>query len=370
MRDLDLKGCMDNRIFNKRVIFCVAFVLIFLALFNYFIDPFAVFQVQNKFNLYRPNVDKNHRLSKTPAFKLNKEKIEAIWIGSSKTGWSSNEEYEKSILKTNIKNLSLNGASFYESITMAKNAVQIHPEIKTIYFGIDFCMMKKYVEKPDALKPISKTNLTKEEVLPLLISLDTLQHSSKTFSKNLKKKKKPIEEYGFEKQHNKKVYHKFENTINTYYEESYKNFQFDDKKIDNLKEFINWCNAKKINVIFFTTTMHSAERILIDITGNSNNFYKFKEELAKIQPYYDFAIIDKYTTDEIKPEMQYFRDAVHAYPFLRKKITNKLFGLNDDFGYLVTKNNVKVHNIKDEKAYNKFKLKNKELIEQVENWCK
>ena len=39
-------------------------------------------------------------------------------------------------LKQNIKNLTLNSCSFSEAIVMAKNAVQIHPEIKTVYFGI------------------------------------------------------------------------------------------------------------------------------------------------------------------------------------------------------------------------------------------
>ena len=65
--------------------------------------------------------------------------------------------------------------------------------------------------------------------------------------------------------------------------------------------------------------MHISERISIHNNGYTDDFYKFKEELAKIQPYYDFAIIDKYTTDVIRPEMQYFRDAIHTYSFLRKK---------------------------------------------------
>lgn len=184
----DILCCLENKYFNKNLIFVCLFVLVGVSFFNYQIDPFDVFHVKNSLNEYKPNIDKNHRISKIPAFKIYKEPVDAIWVGSSKTGWSSNEEYEKSVLNSNIKNLTLNGSSFLEAITMAKNAIQIHPEIKTVYFGIDFCMMKKYVEKPDALKPISKTNLTKEEILPLLISLDTIQHSTKTFSKNLKKK--------------------------------------------------------------------------------------------------------------------------------------------------------------------------------------
>ena len=359
---------MEYKNFARKIIYIILSFIIIISLFNYYIDPFNVFHTNNKFNKHKPNIDKNHRLSKIPAFKLNKNKIDAIWIGSSKTGWSSNEEYEKSILNQNIVNLTLNGSSFYEAITMAKNALLIHPEIKTIYFGIDFCMMKKYVEKADDLKPISKKQLTKEEILPLLISLDTLEHSTKTFNSNLKKKKKIKEEYGFEKQYNKKVFHKFKNTINSYYKESYKNFQFDDNKISELKNFIDWCKEKDAKVVFFTTTMHMAERILIDNTENLNEFYKFKEELAKIQPYYNFAIVDKYTTDEIKPDMQYFRDAVHSYAFIRRKISNQLFGINEDFGHLVNRANVKKHNIDDDILFQKYKKQNQELVKNVKKW--
>lgn len=361
---------MENKIFNKKLLGTLAFILFSASIFNYIIDPFDVFHTKNKFNQYKPNIDKSQRISKIPAFKLSKEKVSAIWIGSSKTGWSSNEEYEKTILNKNIKNMTLNGSSFYEAILMAKNAALIHPEIDTIYFGIDFCMMKKYVEKPDALKSINKTKITKEEILPLLISLDTTQHSIKTFTKNLKKKPKKEKDYGEATQYNKKVFHKFENTINSYYKESYKNFELDNKKFEDLKTFIKWCKEQNIKLIFFTTTMHITERILIDNTGNLDSFYKFKKELAQIQPYYDFAIIDKYTTDKIAPEMQYFRDAVHAYPFIRKKISNKLFGLKEDFGYFVTQNNIESIHQKDKQSFIKYKKKNPEIIKKVSDWSK
>ena len=138
---------MNNKRFNQSIVVTILTFLGFITFFNYTIDPFDVFHTKNIFNNNRPNIDKNHRVSKIPAFKLNKEKVDAIWVGSSKTGWSSNEEYEKSVLKANIKNLSINACSFYEAITMAKNALLIHPEIKTIYFGIDFCMMNDNIEK-------------------------------------------------------------------------------------------------------------------------------------------------------------------------------------------------------------------------------
>lgn len=205
---------MENKKFNKRIIISVVVLLSFVFLFNYFIDPFDVFHTKNKFNNYKPLIDQNHRLSKIPELKLDKNKINAIWVGSSRVGYGSNEKYERQSLKQNIKNLYINSCSFYEAITMAKNAIQIHPEIKTIYFGIDFCSIGKNIEKIDALKSISTTKLTKEEILPLILSLDSFENSFKTFYKNLKKREKTSENYGFEKQFNKKINHRFSSTIN------------------------------------------------------------------------------------------------------------------------------------------------------------
>ena len=154
---------MDNQRFNKAFVITLFFTIVFIVSLNYLIDPYDVFHIKNRFNINKPHADSNQRVSKVPALKLNREKIDAIWVGSSRTGWSSNVEYESSVLNANIKNLALNGCSFYEAITMAKNAIIIHPEIKTVYFGIDFSMMNGVAETLDATRPNTKPQLTKEE---------------------------------------------------------------------------------------------------------------------------------------------------------------------------------------------------------------
>ena len=100
------------------------------------------------------------------------------------------------------------------------------------------------------------------------------------------------------------------------------------------------------------------------------SFNKFKRQLAKIKPYYDFAVIDKYTTEKIQPDMQYFKDPVHAYPFVRKKISNQLFLNNEDFGVLINQNNVEQHIQNEEIKFKKFIINNSGLKEQVKEWSK
>ena len=139
---------------------------------------------------------------------------------------------------------------------------------------------------------------------------------------------------------------------------------------NKIQKFIDYSKTKGVKVVIFATTMHITERILIDNTGHSDDFNEFKKQLVKIQPYYDFAVVDKYTTDKIRPDMQYFRDAVHSHPFVRKKITNQLFLNNEDFGIWVTEKNIEQHIKNDDKKFKNYLKENADLIEQVKEWSK
>lgn len=250
---------------------------------------------------------------------------------------------------------------------MAKNAMIIHPEIKTIYLGIDFSMMQKAAHKKN-LKIIKTTHLAKEELIPLILSLDTFKDSVRTINYNLKQKNKKIVKYGEERENNKRYLYKFKNSIHLYNEEHYKNYTIDDNYFNELKELIEYAKSKNINVVFYTTTMHITERILIDNTNNSDNFNKVKEKLAEIQPYYDFAIVDQYTTEKLSSDMKCFRDSVHNKPFLRKKLTDKLFNENSDFGVYITKDNVRGRIKEDDERLQNYIKNNQDLVQKIQEW--
>lgn len=359
--------------YNKVLLLLVISIIFFVSFLNIFVDPFDVFHTKNYFNRVRPNIDKNQRISLIPGLKFDKREINSIWIGSSKTGWNSNEKYESVLLGFNIKNLALKHCSIKESIDMAKNAILIHPEIKTIYWGLDFSEFKKIdSQKVDSIKLISNKDITKEELLPLIISFDTFGDTFKTIQKNLKKKVKVIsyKDYGNRKEYNSKILNKYKDTVKNYYRDYYSDYQLSNDIFEEIEDFIDYAKNKGVKVVIFATTMHITERILIDNTNNSDNFNEFKRKLVKIQPYYDFAVVDKYTTEEIKPDMKYFRDAIHAYAFIRKKITNQLFLNNEDFGVWVSEKNIEEHLKNEDIKFKNHLRKNGDLVEQTKEWCK
>ena len=145
-------------------------------------------------------------------------------------------------------------------------------------------------------------------------------------------------------------------------------YKLDQHKFEQLKELISFAKSKGVNVVIFGTSMHVSERMVIKNTNNLENFNNFKRELVKIQPYYDFAIINKYTTEDIKPDMKYFMDSGHAYPNLRTKMTSQLIKQDEDFGTLLTVNNIE-NNIKfDNLKFDKYYKTHKNLMDKIKDW--
>lgn len=362
---------MDFKKYNRIILYTFVIIISIVSITNYIIDPYDVFNNHNFMNKVKSCVHKNHRFSKIPAFKFFKKDVYAIWIGSSKTWEGANEEYESKLLGKQVKNLAISSCTVDEAIIMAKNALIIHPEIKTIYWGLDFFRFEKSIEpETEQLRKIKTSKIEKDEILPVILSLYTFKDSLKTIAMTKKRGKEIQPKYGQEQKYNKKVIPRFKQSINKYHKEYYKNYVLDDKKFEQVKDFIKYAEKKGVKVIFFATSMHITERIDIYNTQNQQTLYTFKEKLAEIQPYYDFSRIDKYTKENIEPTMKYWRDSAHPSNRLRMKLTNQLFLNNEDFGVYITKNNVKEMNLKDNLNFENYIKQNPQIIEKVKEWSK
>ena len=162
---------------------------VFTILFNYIIDPFDIFKFIKKtgINYNKPCISKQERITKIPQLKLNKDKIDIVFVGSSKTQWWLNIPYYSKISGKNIISMGLSASSLQESIIMAENSIFLHPEIEKIYFGLDFfSFSSNFYTTAINIERVTEKKLTKKEIMPLLLSFDTLKYSMLTLFYNIK----------------------------------------------------------------------------------------------------------------------------------------------------------------------------------------
>ena len=90
------------------------------------------------------------------------------------------------------------------------------------------------------------------------------------------------------------------------------------KTINEIEEIIKLCKRNKINIDIIYLPLYEKTYL-----ANSKLIEESKKELLKITKFWDFAILDKYTTDEY-----YWYEESHYRPILGRKILKKIYKEN------------------------------------------
>lgn len=361
----------DYKTFSLVTIIFFIMVIFVSSFVNYVVDPFDIFNSVkiNYFNSYKPCKSKQQRMTKVPGLKLDRRAITAVFVGSSKTDWMFNEKYFSEILNGNVISMCLNSSSIQESIIMAKNSILIHPEIKTVYFGLDFfASNENYNNTVLDVELISNKRITRKEIMPLLFSWDALDSSIKTVFKNLFNDKK----YDFDSiqpKKNPRVEHYFKEVIERYKKNYYTDYILDPDLILKLTEFENFAKSKNVNVVFYITPTHVADLINIKNQELLDDYYIFKKLIAEKYDYYDFSLINKYNTEPINPDMIYFRDAVHTTKYYGTLFVQNLNSDKSEMAVYITKENIDKYIRQDELNLELYIKNNPELVLKVEEWA-
>lgn len=353
------------------ILICIVFVVMSAAI-NFTADPYNIFKTFRikKFNLLKPCETKQQRITKIPQLKLYKNNIDILYVGSSKTDWWLNTDYHSKLSGKNVYSMALSSSSLQESIIMAKNSIFLHPEIKKIYFGIDFFSFAQgYYDTAVDVDLIKEKNLTKTELLPLLISLDTINYSIQTIITNIKSATPTAQADSSScSVNNPKAEYYFKQTIKKYKKEYYGNYKLNKNAFSALKDFNNFAKQNNVEVVFFVTPSHIAD--LINIYNNNiwDDYKTFKKELANMFDYYDLASINKYNTEPVNSQIKYFRDAVHATYLLGEKFALNFYTTPNDSAVLITKKNINSYLQNEDIKLKNYLQDNPQTVKQIEEY--
>ncbi len=351
------------REYNKKLL-CIFFTLfIVIICFNIIIDPFCIFKTPQieHINKIKSDKDRNQRITKIVGLKLDNKPLDSVFLGSSRVNSSISEEYYKKLTGKNTKNLGMNALSHDETFKIARNAILIHPEIKTIYIGLDFFrFLEKNVSNKRIVPLSDKKVLTLSEINPLLFSFNTTLASVNTLIANIKGQNN-------KSQNDKKAY--FIEKLK-HYSGNYDNAKLTDSEFEKLANFKDEMEEKGYKVVFYTNPTHVTDLSLINELGYISLFNEWKIKMAENFPYTDFDFVNEITAEEINDNTKYFIECSHASSLTGELIINNLIKHANNYGIQITKENITAHNANNQKNIELWEKDNKfwtDIIQGIVN---
>lgn len=330
--------------YKKFTYYFVAFAIIMLGIIigiNYFFDFYAVFN-QNR-EVYYGSI--NDRYAKVSYILKNKERYNTFIWGSSRT-----QKMDSSILSYNTYNMAATSGGPEDCLRELKIFLDNSIKINTIYLGVDNFSYKynhlkeiqtfytiPYSENfIDNIKYLTKVALKKPDKDRMKIYINGMEKNDKSVINYLGTTGKLAVPKFVEDNINKTSYEyvydkKFDEPLYT----DDKNEHID-YTISIIREIKKLCDDNKINFIVFFNPVHITSYLEDDI--NISN--QFKRELVKITNFYDFNYINFVMLNNY-----FWYETSHPRYFVcdweLKVITNQYDkNIPEDFGHLITKENI------------------------------
>lgn len=136
---------LDFKKHNKGILIALLLLCAFIGTLNYIVDPYNIFDnriLGNK--LLKPEAKVQERVTKVIGLKFDKKKIDTLFVGNSRVDLGINPDYYKKITGKHAQNLGMGGLQLFEIKDLLNISLKIHPEVKNIYYGIDYVTFMEY----------------------------------------------------------------------------------------------------------------------------------------------------------------------------------------------------------------------------------
>ena len=331
---------MKNKKF-LRVVFISSFSIIFLVVsVNYIVDPLWLFNHSNRLNQKQGSYDERQLKSNYLYFKL-KQNFDGILLGSSRATYVDQNDF----VNMNIFNYSSGAMQPYEYKFYIDFAKKVKgKDLKYIIIGSDF-FGTIALDKNIRINPDKYTkNITDLNKYKSLFSINTFNKSISNIRYSLRDREMYYNR-GNIKYHkiipmNEMIKkHIMSLKANTKFFE-YPNYKYDDEYINILKTIKN----ENINTKFIIYTSAITSDLLVSIVKNAEKWNEYKRWLNELIEV--FGEVNHFMTiNTITRNLENYYDDNHAYPFVLKLLANKLSNYENkdipqDFGVLLTKNNI------------------------------
>ncbi len=351
------------------------------GLLNAAVDPYGVINSPELpgVNQLKPEQFNHVRLFK--AIDVIRNEPKTILLGSSRTDLGLNPNHP--VLKPGNSgyNLALVGPNMYEVKRYFDHALTNQPDLKTVVIGLDFFMFNELkTNAPDFKESlINQETIPLQEVINSTLSLNALNASKSTLSSSIKSKAYFLYDangrrFVYNNKPKKPLPEGFQDMLKGLMtsEGYYKEYQLSDSFLDDFQYIVETCKEKGIDLKVFISPSHATQWESLRITGLWPVFEEWKRQLVEITPVWDFSGYNSITTEAIREQMTNYWDSSHYREEVGDLILNRLFSYQsqtvpEDFGVIITPENVESHIGKIRNERNSWAETNPDLVKLVED---
>lgn len=368
----------ECKFFLGIVLIVPTILICLIAIINFIIDPFYIYQNFSfeQLNRVKTELIKHERLYK--AIEIARLKPQAILLGSSRVAVGLDPEDVKEITGLFTYNSGLSMAGFEEMYHYFEHALHHQPNLKVVILGLDFFAFSK------KSRPQSDFHLDRLKSAPIvwrdrcssLLSWQALASSYATYKKNQDPFSfSPILPHG---QTNplltatpasNPILEKGElRYIKMILDYDYKHYQLDEKKIELFQRLVQLCHQHSIELKVFFCPSKAIYWEALYRQQLWPTFEKLKRQLSTIHPIWDFSGFNCLTMETLSHEYHplYF-ECSHFQPHIGKLLLKKMFNLSHpslNFGDLLTPHTIEQAFISNRLRAEKW-LNTHYVIEQI-----
>lgn len=335
--------------FYTVLITVILLILGAIGLFNVIVDPYGVFNspLIQGFNQSKPWKVVQVRLFK--AVNVTRIKPETVLLGASRTYVGLNPKHPSLNSNQPVYNLGLNSANMYEIKRYFQHALFNQPDLKLVVLEIDyFSFYLNGKNTPDFLEDrLERNSISLPDLFNSTLSMDALINSISTILHNYRDSQKFLFVNGMVDVAvpNQPI----ANSTFTQFLRPF-NFSISSSYLKDLEYVVKTCRDRGIELKIFISPIHVLFSEYIRETGYWPIYEKWKREVVKISPVWDFSGYNSITTEKYSDRviMKNYTDVSHYTIPVGNLILNRLFNYQEktvpsDFGVLITPNNIESH---------------------------
>lgn len=393
-------------------------ILIITAAFNYLVDPYGFFDIERVkgFNQLKPAASSHVRIVKP--YQLNRINPHAVIAGNSRPEMGINPDHEcwPEPLKP-VYNFGLPGADVYMVSRNLQHAV-IANQIHFILWGLDF---KDFLSEQNSSKHTSswpppwrqfekRLNVNADETsnttywinvfqdyLKSLFSLDALEDSFYTISKQVDKRSSTVTRNGFNPARDMRDIIKLEGQGIIFKQKNIavtELFSHPERSIDqtenygsieftSMVKFFEFAKKHNVKVVLFINPYHADYLTAMELAGWWPQFESWKRKLTSLSASYnielwDFSLINDFSTeqppaiDDKKTLLQWFWEPAHYRKELGNLMLNRILHSSceseqdETVGIRLTKTNIENHLESSRRAMADYKANNRNAIKRLQ----